>query len=58
MGSEEGMIIDIINTIKGTRPSAELNFEDLKISIPGINIGVVISGKLTFQVRVITDDSE
>lgn len=55
MAGEDGMIIDLINTIKGTQSSAELSFEDLKITVPGINLGIVVSGKVSLMVRAVTE---
>lgn len=58
MASEDGIIIDIINTIKGTKSSAELNFEDLNVSLPGFSLGIVISGKVSLKIKPIPDDAE
>lgn len=55
MEGDEGMIVDIINSIKGTKSTAEISFEDLKVSVPGINIGVSLTGKIKVSVNAATD---
>lgn len=55
MAGEEGMIIDLINTIKGTETSAELSFEELKVSIPGFRLGLVVSGKVNLTIRAVSE---
>ncbi len=55
MANEEGMIVDIINTIKDTESSAEISFEDLKVTLPGFNLGIVMSGKVRVMVKPVRE---
>lgn len=53
MSEEENVITDIIKAIEGTKSSAELSFEDLSIKLPGMKVGVVITGSVSFTARPI-----
>ncbi len=53
MSEEENMITDIIKAIEGTKSTAELSFEDLSLKLPGMKLGVVITGKVSFTAKPI-----
>lgn len=48
---ETNIITDIIKAIEGTESSAELSFDELSVKLPGMRVGVVVSGKVSFTAK-------
>ena len=53
MGEEESFIENFIKAVEGTKSSADLVMEDVKIKLPGVNAAFTISGKVSFTARPI-----
>ena len=47
----------IIRAVEGTKSTAEISFEGMRITLPGVNSYIEITGKVTFTARPVHEKS-
>lgn len=52
---KESIIKSFIEAIEGTKSTAEFNFDNITIKLPGVNSGFVINGTLALTARPVHD---
>ena len=51
MTETDSFISSIIRAVEGTKSTAEISFEGMRIKLPGVNSYIEITGKVTFTAR-------
>ncbi len=51
MGETDSFVSSIIRAVEGTKSTAEISFENLKVKLPGVSSYIEITGKVTFTAR-------
>lgn len=54
-GKEETLIENFLRAVENTKSTTELNFDNLELVIPQVNIKFVVNGKVSLDVRPIHD---
>jgi hypothetical protein len=55
---EESIIESFMEAIGGTNSTAEFNFSDLNIKMPGMTANLVINGKVSIVVKPLHETTE
>ncbi len=50
---EETVFENFIRAVEGTKSSAEVQFDDVMLRLPGLKTGFVVSGKISCTIRPI-----
>ncbi|MHB8361632.1 MAG: hypothetical protein ACYDAO_09285 [Thermoplasmataceae archaeon] len=48
---EESMIENFMKAIEGTKSTADVEFEDLTIKLPGMSANMTVNGKISLTMR-------
>jgi hypothetical protein len=57
MAEEESIMENFISAIEGTKSTAEFEFSELTIKLPGMMANIVINGKVSLSVRPVHERS-